>query len=88
LAWENPGIPAILQVLRGDFFCLPFGGNTRSFRGENHPPHGETANARWTCVASAPDRLHLSSAPRFAAAGSISTFGYAPVKPPYTSVTS
>ena len=37
----------MLQALRGDFFCLPFGGNDTVFRGEKHPPHGETANARW-----------------------------------------
>ncbi len=40
--------PAMLRVLRGDFFCLPFGGNAEAFRGEPHPPHGETANADWT----------------------------------------
>lgn len=40
-------IPPILKVLRGDFFCLPFGGNSTPYRGEHHPPHGETANNRW-----------------------------------------
>ena len=29
-------------MLRGDFFCLPFG--------QGHPPHGETANADWSFV--------------------------------------
>ena len=43
----NPGLPPLLQVLRGDFFCLPFGGNEAPYRGEKHPPHGETANGRW-----------------------------------------
>lgn len=52
-------LPPMLKVLRGDFFCLPFGGNEGPFRGEQHPPHGETANARWCCVAAGPDRLHL-----------------------------
>ncbi len=42
--------PPILAVLRGDFFCLPFGANAARFRGERHPPHGETANAQWTLV--------------------------------------
>ncbi len=42
-----PRTPAILKVLRGDFFCMPFGNNTTPFQGEHHPPHGETANARW-----------------------------------------
>ncbi|MCX6901973.1 MAG: hypothetical protein NTW03_00540 [Verrucomicrobia bacterium] len=40
-------LPPILQVLRGDFFCLPFGGNSTRYRGEQHPVHGETANAEW-----------------------------------------
>lgn len=43
----DPSLPPILQVLRGDFFCLPFGGNSQPYRGEHHPVHGETANARW-----------------------------------------
>ncbi len=43
----DPATPNILKVLRGDFFCLPFGGNDTPFRGERHPAHGETANARW-----------------------------------------
>jgi len=43
----EPKTPAILRALRGDFFCLPFGGNTTPFRGEKHPMHGETANAKW-----------------------------------------
>jgi hypothetical protein len=40
-------LPPIIQVLRGDFFCLPFGGNGTPYRGERHSIHGETANARW-----------------------------------------
>jgi hypothetical protein len=43
----EPKTPAILRALRGDFFCLPFGGNATPFRGEKHPMHGETANAKW-----------------------------------------
>jgi len=43
----DPAMPPILQVLRGDFFCLPFGGNSTPFHGEKHPVHGETSNARW-----------------------------------------
>ncbi len=41
------GTPPILRVLRGDFFCMPFGGNITAFGREKHPVHGETANARW-----------------------------------------
>jgi hypothetical protein len=37
-----------LAPLRGDFFCLPFGGNGEVYRGESHPPHGETAGSPWT----------------------------------------
>jgi hypothetical protein len=40
-------MPPIIRVLRGDFFCLPFGGNATPFRGERHPVHGEIANSRW-----------------------------------------
>ncbi|MBL9083456.1 MAG: hypothetical protein JNK76_16690 [Planctomycetales bacterium] len=39
--------PPLLSVLRGDFFCLPFGGNAEAYNGEQHPPHGETANTEW-----------------------------------------
>ena len=44
--------PQIIRTLRGDFFCLPFGGNTTPWRGEKHPVHGETANAKWSVVSS------------------------------------
>ena len=40
--------PSVLKVLRGDFFCMPFGANATPYKGEIHPPHGETANARWS----------------------------------------
>jgi hypothetical protein len=48
--WQGTktGLP-LLDVLRGDFFCLPFGAGNR-YRGENHPPHGETSNAEWSFV--------------------------------------
>jgi hypothetical protein len=45
-----PGIPDLLRSLRGDFFCCPFGGNGKAWRGERHPPHGETANGSWSLV--------------------------------------
>jgi hypothetical protein len=44
---EQPAVPNILKVLRGDFFCMPFGGNDSIHAGERHPVHGETANGRW-----------------------------------------
>lgn len=37
----------VLVPLRGDFFCMPFGGNGTAYRGEEHPPHGEVAGSRW-----------------------------------------
>lgn len=44
----DAGLPPLLHALRGDFFCAPFGGNGTPWRGEKHPPHGESANANWT----------------------------------------
>lgn len=49
--WAEEKVPAelppMLKALRGDFFCAPFGGNASAYRSEQHPPHGETANALW-----------------------------------------
>lgn len=42
------GTPPLLQTLRGDFFCAPFGGNETPYQNEKHPPHGESACARWS----------------------------------------
>ena len=36
----------VLKPLRGNFFCMPFGGDN-AYRGEVHPAHGETATAQW-----------------------------------------
>jgi hypothetical protein len=52
--------PSILKVLRGDFFCLPFGSNATKFKGEQHPVHGETANGRWRLESADAGSLHLS----------------------------
>ncbi len=61
---SDPPLPPIIQALRGDFFCMPFGGNATPFRGERHPIHGETANAPWTFESQSQKgettRLHLS----------------------------
>lgn len=40
----------VLVPLRGDFFCMPFGGNAEAHGGEKHPPHGETAGSTWSYV--------------------------------------
>ena len=42
--------PNILRVLRGDFFCAPFGGNATVCNGEKFPLHGEPANAHWQLI--------------------------------------
>ncbi len=46
---EKPSaMPApVLVTLRGDFFCLPFGGNSETVAGEKHPPHGEIVGKAW-----------------------------------------
>jgi hypothetical protein len=61
-----PDTPALLRSLRGDFFCAPFGGNGTAWRGEEHPPHGETANANWrlTAFERSADRLTLQASLR------------------------
>jgi hypothetical protein len=56
----EPSLPALLKVLRGDFFCLPFGGNVTPFHGEKHPVHGETANGRWRLESAEAGCLRLS----------------------------
>ena len=53
-------MPMMLKALRGDFFCWPFGGNTRPWNGESHPPHGETANSPWTFESADDGELQLS----------------------------
>ncbi|MEO6873338.1 MAG: hypothetical protein ABI222_00810 [Opitutaceae bacterium] len=49
--WANESLPkdtpTMLKIVRGDFFCAPFGGNATPYRSERHPPHGETANLDW-----------------------------------------
>jgi hypothetical protein len=40
----------VLVTLRGDFFCLPFGGNSDEVAGEKHPPHGEIVGEPWKVV--------------------------------------
>jgi len=51
---EKPSkMPApVLVTLRGDFFCLPFGGNSDAVAGEKHPPHGEIVGDAWTAAGS------------------------------------
>lgn len=53
---EFPDSPPLLSVLRGDFLCFPFGGQS------NGPPHGETANAEWALLDSDSRSLRLQMA--------------------------
>jgi hypothetical protein len=52
--WQDEAplpMPApVLVTLRGDFFCMPFGGNSAEVAGEKHPPHGEIVGERWKVV--------------------------------------
>lgn len=50
--WHDEAIdsPPILQALRGDFFCVPFGHNETAYGDEQHSVHGETANETWSEV--------------------------------------
>lgn len=53
--WQPDEVPAdlpdLLRVLRGDFFCLPFGPQ------EDGLPHGEPANLDWSEIECSPERL-------------------------------
>ena len=48
--WQDENLKItepVLVPLRGDFFCLPFGGGKEP-NGREHPSHGETATSRWS----------------------------------------
>ncbi len=47
--------PGVLKSLRGDFFCMPFGGDN-AHAGEVHPPHGEVSGENWSFVDGSADR--------------------------------
>ena len=51
-------MPNLIKVLRGDFFCLPFGGS------DHLPhPHGATANNEWSLISSEKNKLVLEIEP-------------------------
>lgn len=50
----DQSLPNLLTYLRGDFLCLPFGGQ------QNGPPHGDTANAAWQLVSASTHQLTLT----------------------------
>jgi hypothetical protein len=49
----DDSVPPLLRVLRGDFFCLPFGPQ------KDGDPHGASANREWTVAARDDDSLAL-----------------------------
>ena len=49
-------LPPLLSVLRGDFLCLPFGGQT------DGPPHGVPANGDWSLLETGARSLCLEMA--------------------------
>ena len=55
-----PETPQVRRVLRGDFFCMPFGANESAYRDERYPPHGETANGEWKLESCDSNQLQLS----------------------------
>jgi hypothetical protein len=50
----DQSLPNLLTYLRGDFMCLPFGGQQKG------PPHGDTANAPWQLASSSATSLKLT----------------------------
>jgi hypothetical protein len=51
-------MPNLIKVLRGDFFCLPFGVSDQLPH-----PHGATANNEWTLLSSEKNKLVLEIEP-------------------------
>lgn len=51
------GIPPILRVLRGDFFCAPFGDS--DVEPSETRPHGATANGHWLLIEQTENELQL-----------------------------
>ena len=51
-------MPNLIKVLRGDFFCLPFGVSDQLPH-----PHGATANNEWTPISSEGNKLVMEIEP-------------------------
>jgi len=56
---EAKSLIPLLRVLRGDFFCAPFGDGP-PWRGEAHPAHGEAANGKWKITSRAANELRAT----------------------------
>ena len=71
--WQErkPDLSAIplLQYLRGDFFCLPFGGNAEPVDGHQYQCHGETSSCEWKFVAG--NRTEASAVFEFSQEGKV-----------------
>ncbi|MDR3212129.1 MAG: hypothetical protein LBU79_09465 [Planctomycetota bacterium] len=52
----------LLRVLRGDFFCLPFGANQEARGKEKYFCHGETANRDWSFLSQGAGEVEGESA--------------------------
>lgn len=51
--WEEPWLDMgadLLNVCRGSFFCLPFGGDPEGYSGKIIPVHGSCANQNWGLI--------------------------------------
>lgn len=62
--WSNetldPSLAPVLRILRGDFFCAPFGAN--DCLTEENRPHGATANDRWHEISKSDSHIELELA--------------------------
>jgi len=58
-ASDIANLPPLLRVLRGDFFCMPFGSSETPYNGIDDPGHGEPANAKWTVLRNTSDSVEL-----------------------------
>lgn len=47
---DKTGLSGALKNLRGEIFCMPFGGNAEEFQGERHPAHGEVSGDHWHLI--------------------------------------
>lgn len=51
--WKEANIldvDEILKVLRGNFFCFPFGVNAEPYEGKKYPVHGQPSNDNWDFI--------------------------------------
>lgn len=51
--WEEPWLDTgidLLNICRGSFFCMPFGGDDPGYNGKPVPLHGSCANENWTMI--------------------------------------